>query len=381
MSSQKLFYPNEVYIPKSSDLSDISSKELKHGKWSEEEDEKLTFLVKKYDFKNWRLVSEEMNNRSPIQCLHRWTKILQPGLVKGPWTAEEDAKLLEWVKKEGPVKWPSCAKNIPGRTGKQCREHWIYSLNPSVKKGEWDEEEDFKIIFFYKKFKGGWKNIAPFFSGRTANSIKNRFYCQLRKIASEKLNIKGKNDTSKIKLSTLLNYIDEAYDLLAQNFRKKTKMSIEDFNDYVIALSKTDKSKDSTNETTKDISSTCSIGSEKKESFDQFDLEFLEKEICEQCDNNQFFFDQDAERFENQLDKEIDKIFLKKINNGEIFMDESKCDNCQPPLTKEENYKQLLSKLMDLQNQVQKTKQELLKYEKDLDIDQEEINFNKEKNN
>ena len=62
-------------------------------------------------------------------------------------------------------------------------------------------------------------------------------------------------------------------------------------------------------------------------------------------------------------------------------MDESKCDNCQPPLTKEENYKQLLSKLMDLQNQVQKTKQELLKYEKDLDIDQEEINFNKEKNN
>lgn len=158
-------------------------------------------------------------------------------------------------------------------------------------------------------------------------------------------------------------------------------MSIEDFNDYVIALSKTDKSKDSTNETTKDISSTCSIGSEKKESFDQFDLEFLEKEICEQCDNNQFFFDQDAEIFENQLDKEIDKIFLKKINNGEIFMDESKCDNCQPPLTKEENYKQLLSKLMDLQNQVQKTKQELLKYEKDLDIDQEEINFNKEKNN
>ena len=39
-----------------------------------------------------------MNGRTPIQCLHRWTKILKPGLVKGPWTPEEDLLLMEWVK-------------------------------------------------------------------------------------------------------------------------------------------------------------------------------------------------------------------------------------------------------------------------------------------
>ena len=38
-----------------------------------------------------------MQTRTPIQCLHRWTKILKPGLVKGHWTPEEDKLLMEYV--------------------------------------------------------------------------------------------------------------------------------------------------------------------------------------------------------------------------------------------------------------------------------------------
>jgi hypothetical protein len=59
-----------------------------------------------------------MKFRSPIQCLHRWSKILKPGLVKGPWVIEEDEKLLEWVKLNGPEKWSNCSETIPGRSGK-----------------------------------------------------------------------------------------------------------------------------------------------------------------------------------------------------------------------------------------------------------------------
>ena len=70
----------------------------KKGKWSEKEDEQLSKLVKIYNYKNWKSISQHIPGRSAIQCLHRWTKILQPGLVKGPWTAQEDAKLFDWVK-------------------------------------------------------------------------------------------------------------------------------------------------------------------------------------------------------------------------------------------------------------------------------------------
>jgi hypothetical protein len=76
-----------------------------------------------------------MEGRTAIQCLHRWTKILKPGLRKGPWQEEEDEKLLEWVKNNGPCKWSICAESIQGRSGKQCRERWFNNLNPNVKKG------------------------------------------------------------------------------------------------------------------------------------------------------------------------------------------------------------------------------------------------------
>lgn len=34
-----------------------------------------------------------------------WQKVLDPKLVKGPWTAEEDAKVVSLVGEHGPQKW------------------------------------------------------------------------------------------------------------------------------------------------------------------------------------------------------------------------------------------------------------------------------------
>ena len=28
------------------------------------------------------------NGKTDVQCLHRWQKVLNPVLIKGPWTAE-----------------------------------------------------------------------------------------------------------------------------------------------------------------------------------------------------------------------------------------------------------------------------------------------------
>jgi hypothetical protein len=126
-----------------------------------------------------------LETRSSVQCLHRWTKILKPGLIKGPWTFEEDKKLSDWVKTHGPNKWSLCANNIEGRSGKQCRERWYNSLCPEVKKGNWTSVEDFMIFKSYKEYGSKWARIASFLKGRTENSIKNRFYSTLRRIAYE----------------------------------------------------------------------------------------------------------------------------------------------------------------------------------------------------
>ena len=41
-----------------------------------------------------------------------------------------------------PINWQSVAKQIPGRTNKDCRKRWVYSLAPSIRKGTWDNKED-----------------------------------------------------------------------------------------------------------------------------------------------------------------------------------------------------------------------------------------------
>jgi hypothetical protein len=65
------------------------------GNWTEEEDEKLRKAVAEYSGKNWKKIAEQIPERSDVQCLHRWQKVLRPGLVKGPWTPEVNKILFQ----------------------------------------------------------------------------------------------------------------------------------------------------------------------------------------------------------------------------------------------------------------------------------------------
>lgn len=64
--------------------------------------------------KNWKRISEEylQGRRTDVQCLHRWQKVLRPGLVKGPWTAEEDGIIVDCIK-GGINKWSEISERIP----------------------------------------------------------------------------------------------------------------------------------------------------------------------------------------------------------------------------------------------------------------------------
>ncbi len=61
----------------------------------------------------------------------------------GPWSKEEDDVVMRLVGQYGPKRWSLIASNLPGRTGKQCRERWHNQLDPNIKKEGWTDEEDF----------------------------------------------------------------------------------------------------------------------------------------------------------------------------------------------------------------------------------------------
>lgn len=54
---------------------------------------------------------------------------------KGPWTAEEDEILINFVNMNGPRDWSSIrSKGLLPRTGKSCRLRWVNKLRPNLKK-------------------------------------------------------------------------------------------------------------------------------------------------------------------------------------------------------------------------------------------------------
>lgn len=142
--------------------------------------------------KNWKKIAECVKGRTDVQCLHRWQKVLNPELVKGPWTEQVRSNCLSfqlislggsnrpracckiWCKKMVTNCLPLTGSNWQAMQRKvTIRKHsstdtcrWTNHLDTSIKKGNWEAWEDQLIVKLQKAYGNKWAKIAKHMPGR-----------------------------------------------------------------------------------------------------------------------------------------------------------------------------------------------------------------------
>nr|XP_010921398.3 LOW QUALITY PROTEIN: transcription factor JAMYB [Elaeis guineensis] len=107
-------------------------------------------------------------------------------LRRGPWTAEEDLILMNYIAAHGEGRWNSLARCAGlKRTGKSCRLRWLNYLRPDVRRGNITPEEQLLILELHSRWGNRWSKIAQYLPGRTDNEIKNYWRTRVQKHAKQ----------------------------------------------------------------------------------------------------------------------------------------------------------------------------------------------------
>ncbi|EOA12425.1 hypothetical protein CARUB_v10028160mg [Capsella rubella] len=157
--------PQSFDMPVPEDIKNTTSEIMNQGKGQK--------MVRTHQKKNKKIVQTSNHSK-------------KSNIIKGKWGKSEDMKLNQMVEQyDGIIKWASIAKNLKGRTGKQCRERWHNHLRPGIKKTAWTKEEDQILVAVHKVVGTKWYSISQHLPGRTENNIKNRWNATKRRVQNQ----------------------------------------------------------------------------------------------------------------------------------------------------------------------------------------------------
>jgi hypothetical protein len=96
-------------------------------------------------------------------------------------TTQEDQLLENAIQQFGTSDWDAIARQLPGRSPRQCRERWLTYLAPDVNRTPWSTDKDGLLFDVVRTHGPKWGTLVGFFCNRTQHNIKNRWNTIVRK--------------------------------------------------------------------------------------------------------------------------------------------------------------------------------------------------------
>lgn len=104
---------------------------------------------------------------------------------KGQWSKSEDQLLIHGIHCYG-SQWTKVATCVTTRSADQCAKRWQQSLDPSLDRSEWRDDEDAALLAAVKRLGRHWKDIQEQnLPHRSKNCVKNRYSVLARRNASQ----------------------------------------------------------------------------------------------------------------------------------------------------------------------------------------------------
>ncbi|KKK18303.1 hypothetical protein P175DRAFT_0461054 [Aspergillus ochraceoroseus IBT 24754] len=131
---------------------------------------------------NWNEIARQIPGRSNKDCRKRYYNRFTGGLRKGSWTPEEDERLTALVERYN-YRWAMIAQKMETRNADQCSKRWHHCLNPELERSPWTDHENQLLLAAVKTHGSSWKDIQKYhFPTRSANNIKNQYTILSRRI-------------------------------------------------------------------------------------------------------------------------------------------------------------------------------------------------------
>ena len=98
------------------------------------------------------------------------------------WLPAEDELVRSLVAQHGPRKWTPIATQLKTKTQKQVYARWRDYLQPGLTTKPWSAEEQARLVELQAHVGNQWAVLARLMPGRSPNAIKNRYHATKRKL-------------------------------------------------------------------------------------------------------------------------------------------------------------------------------------------------------